>query len=508
MCRTLAQQMFAFVKVSPHICAMLRCYTISVVMLWCLHLNIIANCVMTDCASSAMCLSPISIPNINYGAGNVGMNFLKDTKSSRIYVPCGHCSECIAIKQASIAQRAQMEEIGCYAFAAMLSYNDASLPTVLASDGKRFKYADFRDFKNCIKHIRQKKALSRPFRYYAVSEFGGDETRSGRKPTHRPHFHAIFFLPKYPGDDVSFTPVQLQRELYVVLLRYWRRNYGSDKYPLYKPLCTPRSSWRDGKLHRNFDVTYCDCRQAKYAEGVGGASIYMSKYMIKESSYVYRLQKAIKLNYTPEEASFLWSKVHPRSACSRGFGVTKSVTQGSAITPSDEVAAYVRKCIDLSAAAGEPSPRFYNRLSGKTMPMSQVYIDRFLTPDDRLAFLVNRDPDATDGTYVSDVPSDNGRTDRVRKLSRDDRIRKMSASRPDALDVFDDAPLDAPFGSMMPDMPDFVDPSADFVGAASDFDDNDLPDFEAVEEYRQYLRDVISCDNQPSIAQPIIKRIK
>ena len=411
-----------------------------------------------------MCLNPRSIPNVNYGAQNVGLNFLKDCSNSRMIVKCGHCAECVHLIQMGYAQRAQVEERYQYAFACMLSYNNANLPTVVASDGKRFKYANWKHLQDMFKRLRKDDAFhGRSFRYFAVSEFGGDNPKSGRKPTHRPHFHLLLFLEKKPDDHKILTPVLLQREVYVILLRYWAVNRGSHKYPLYHPLCTPRTSWRNGVLHRNFDVTYCDPSQ--YEEGISGASIYLTKYMLKENGYTQRLQRALRLNYPPEEYKILWSKVRPRSARSLGFGLAPLDPKNCPTKPRDEVESLIRRSIRLSLGSGSAFPQFYNLHNGRSIPLSRYYSERFITLDDKLSFLINGNPDAVDGSFL---PDEYDRSIEYRRESDAQRVSTLAASRGDVLDDFDYSEDDS-LPPAVGDMPRFVAVN-DFSWDTSDFE--------------------------------------
>lgn len=123
-----------------------------------------------------MCVSPTRIRNPNFHIYNSGTRF-KDTESAFINVPCGVCSECVAVRQMSYIQRLQMEETKNHLFFCTLTYNNESLPIHVCSNGHVIRFADVSDVQKMIKRLRKKNAFGRPFRYFGVSELG---TKKGR----------------------------------------------------------------------------------------------------------------------------------------------------------------------------------------------------------------------------------------------------------------------------------------------------------------------------------------
>ena len=121
---------------------------------------------------SILCISPISIKNPNYGKNPLpGTPFaLKDCSSKMLSIPCGHCPECIALKQMYLVQRVQMEAINNYLFFCTLTYNNKMLPKVVTSTGYEIAYADVRDIQLLFKRIRNENGFSRPFKTLYVSE--------------------------------------------------------------------------------------------------------------------------------------------------------------------------------------------------------------------------------------------------------------------------------------------------------------------------------------------------
>ena len=75
-----------------------------------------------------MCLNPITRPNTNRGLGHIGLNFLKDCDNQNIYIPCGHCPECVAMRQNQLVQRVENEAKYSYLYFCTLTYDNKHLP--------------------------------------------------------------------------------------------------------------------------------------------------------------------------------------------------------------------------------------------------------------------------------------------------------------------------------------------------------------------------------------------
>ena len=135
-----------------------------------------------------MCVSPIRIRNPNYHNKSGLISALADTSSMYINVPCGHCSECVAVRQMGIIQRVQMEELTNHIFFCTLTYSNEAMPVISTSTGYDIRYADISDVQKMIKRLRKHNAFGRSFRYFCVSELGSVRGR--------PHFHLLFFIPR------------------------------------------------------------------------------------------------------------------------------------------------------------------------------------------------------------------------------------------------------------------------------------------------------------------------
>lgn len=329
-----------------------------------------------------MCVSPNRIPNPNFGSKS-RYGVFKDTVSRYINVPCGVCSECVRIKQLGLIQRCCLESLEGYPFFCTLTYNNESLPILSTSDGFDIRFSDCSDVVNMIKRLRKDNAFGRPFRYLCVSELG---TKG------RPHFHLLFFVKKFDSDN-SYTPFNLESQLFPVVLKYWCRNYGSRRSPVYRPCCTYISKVVCGKLKSTYDFHYVS--PSSLDGSTMDVSFYVTKYMLKPSSKAERLQSALKLNLSDEEYEDIWSKVKPRWFSSLNFGFGIYGTQPRKVSFSERLKLLentnsfkiVRQSIDRSLVA-QDTPKFYNPENGRSMPLSRYWksFGNLFTADDFLTF--------------------------------------------------------------------------------------------------------------------------
>lgn len=250
-----------------------------------------------------------------------------------------------------------MQALSSYVFFATLTYNRASLPYLETSTGFRINYADVHDLQNMFKRIRKGNKFNRPFTYLAVSERG--------KSKGRPHFHVLFFLPKYEDDDPKLTPYNLERRLFDVILTEWRRNYGSTRKPIYKPLLTYTTIYKHGKLYSPYDLHYVK----PVIEDTSGSNVafYVSKYMLKASEKEVRLQQALRLNLPADEYESIWPILRSKMVCSKFFGLNPSPFGD----PDDSIYKHLRSGIELSKL--DDFPKFYNVDSGKSFPLAKYY---------------------------------------------------------------------------------------------------------------------------------------
>lgn len=329
-----------------------------------------------------MCDCPTIIKNPYYRADpSKGLNYLHDCESATMKVPCHHCPSCIATQQMYILQRFQMEALDNYIFFCTLTYDNEHLPFIDVN-GYSIDFAYFKHFTDMIKRIRKNNLFTRPFSYFAVSEFGSERGR--------PHYHSLFFLPKYDTDTFS-TPYNLESLLYDVVFSQWAVNVGSARVPVYEPLFTFSAKVKNGRLYKNFDLHY-----VKPLEGfVNQESVcfYVMKYLLKDSKRASALQSALRLNLDPEEYYNVWNLVKPHSQFSKhfGYGYNTDFTD----EPSDSVLKHIKSGI-RSTPSGYGSPLFCSPLDGKTFPLSPYYQrnPKFYSFSDALPIILNADRDA------------------------------------------------------------------------------------------------------------------
>lgn len=299
-----------------------------------------------------MCVSPIRIRNPNYHNKSGLISALADTSSMYINVPCGHCSECVAVRQMGIIQRVQMEELTNHIFFCTLTYSNDAMPVISTSTGYDIRYADFSDVQKMLKRLRKHNAFGRSFRYFCVSEL----SKRGR-----PHFHLLFFVPKLDSDDYNDC-LNLENVMFHAVLSEWRRNKGSVRKPIWQPCCQYVRKMIRGRIKSNFDLHYVDPRTTD--NGTADVGFYVTKYMIKPSDRAERLQSALRLNLDPDEYNQIWSIVKPKWVASLKFGLS-----------SNKAKNYVYDCVSRSLDTSD-SPKFYNPVTGSTFPLSRYYLNK------------------------------------------------------------------------------------------------------------------------------------
>lgn len=313
-----------------------------------------------------MCLSPVLINNPNYNSPIQDSKYrlLHDCESSKLAVPCGRCAVCIYLRQLYLVQRVQMESLDNDLFFGTLTYNNDSLPVAEYGDIK-FAYPDFTDWQKMLKRIR----ISHPdlkFKYLLVQEYGS------RK--HRPHYHFILSLPRV-GNPSLAEKVSQAYELFKLFLSQWKRNYGSDRYPDWRPLLTYVN--RNGKY--NYDLHYLDPNSSK--DGLDGVAFYVTKYILKYDKWVDKFKSKLFFELDEDDFKDAWSKLRPRVLMSKGFGSPDS----------PNVQAHIFK--GISMAVDDPSafyPYYFSRVNGKCFPLAPYYSKRFIKPDVQLVFVLRR----------------------------------------------------------------------------------------------------------------------
>lgn len=340
-----------------------------------------------------------------------------------INIPCGVCAECRSRRQSDLAQRAALAARDCYCYFATLTYSPEALPYFLFSDGKQVPFADIRDIRLAIKRLRKNNSIGRPFKYLVASERG--------KKKGRPHFHAIFFVGKRPG-DTPFTPISIERTFFRELLHEWRRFSGSRRYASWQPLCEYKCIWKAGRLHANYDLHYVRPDTSK--NGLDDVSYYVTKYIIKGSSKTAFLYKALRSNYDEDEFLDAWPIIKDHMLISKNFGMS-----------SEEDFLYIRRCVSLS----RENPRgflFYSPVSGTPKPLARYYQKKLykrITPFGD----IEREPLVTAADFVTSIDARGGRFYTLFieksqheidvKQARFDKMREKLRESPDIFDYLE-----------------------------------------------------------------------
>lgn len=301
-----------------------------------------------------MCLCPNKIKNPYYRYSGP-LAYMHDCTSQYMYIPCGTCSECIAVKQMYLVQRVQLEAIDSFLFFSTLTYDNKHLPSIGTSQGISIDYADVHHLQLLFDRLEKNNSFGRPFRYLAVSERGSTKAR--------PHFHILWFLPKYQNEDY-IDGLSLQKKLYDSIKSFWAENVGTKKHPIYEPRFTFRQKWRDGKLFTNYDTHFVQPSLTK--DGISSVAFYVCKYMLKPSDKESRLQRALRLNYDSEEYETLWNIVKSRSIRSASFGL------GFKDFNRSKIIEHLKKGINLSRGKS-PYPLYFSPDSNKTFPLCPYY---------------------------------------------------------------------------------------------------------------------------------------
>lgn len=310
-----------------------------------------------------MCTNPTRIRNPNKGYKRMKYT---DTETQWIDVPCGHCDECVKLRQIFFVQRVQMEALENHLFFCSMTYNEKMIPKIGTSTGYDIKYVDTQDVVKMFKRLRRHNDFGRPFRYVGVTELG---SKRGR-----PHVHIIFLIPKQPGDTTA-NMYELEHVMFKAVLKEWQRNKNRarNRHAKFEPCCTYIRKFIRGKLRSTYDLHYVNPILTDGQEA--DVAFYVSKYMIKESEQLKRLQRALKLNLDEDEYKATWKMVKPRWFSSPGFGLNAKFIELNKYKPSERVLKWIRDGIEYSKKEFD-SPKFINPITGQTFPLSRYYVNR------------------------------------------------------------------------------------------------------------------------------------
>lgn len=318
------------------------------------------------------------IKNVNYGNTSRLARY-KDTTSQFIPVPCGRCSVCLSLKQQYLVQRVQMEALSHDLYFGTLTYNNEMLRHFKVSDYE-IAYADVSDWQKMIKMIRKHEDLP-PFKYMLVSEYGGRR--------HRPHFHFILSFPKNDKDTLA-DRWSFNIKIHEIFLKYWRRNLGSSRSPIWKPLCSYVCSRRG----RNFDLHYLDPYATK--DGLDDVAFYVTKYCLKFDEWVDKFKSKLYFTLDEDDYKEALSVFLPKRTLSKGFGSIND----------PKVLEHLNKGIDLALKDNQAMyPYFISPVNGSTFPLSPYYASKLLTFADMDVFN-SRKPLLTDTDCMVDSTKD------------------------------------------------------------------------------------------------------
>lgn len=149
-----------------------------------------------------MCTSPKKITNRT-------KVFTEGTRHT-VNVPCGHCEECREQKAEGYYQRIMMEVADCHSHGgkvifATFTYNDSHLPRFHYYDEAEDRCRSFPCFSKAdkdkfnhdiIQYFSRHFGLSNANFEYPLKSFWACEFGTTEGKTHRPHYHALYFIPK------------------------------------------------------------------------------------------------------------------------------------------------------------------------------------------------------------------------------------------------------------------------------------------------------------------------
>lgn len=329
-----------------------------------------------------MCIHPILIKNKSriYSGKVLANPELYDTTSQYIYVNCGVCSECLKMKQLYLIQRVQLEALDNYIYFLTFTYSDEMLPSVVINDIVHY-YASIDDIQKMFKRVRKNYSLP-SFKYIYVSEYGSKK--------HRPHFHMLLFFRKSDVGYKLYDPVNFQYKLFDLFKKEWRRNLGSTRKPIYKPLFNYKCISTPSGVKRNFDCHYVNPTLSNSQEC--DVAFYVSKYVLKYDSWFDKKRIALYKNLSHDDYIKYYSLLRPRVLYSKQFGVTPYSKE------------YIRNCIDNVSIT---HPLFINPLNGHLSPMSPYLFNKFGNLSDKYRFFYSAvNPDSIcDSFHYNDLDS-------------------------------------------------------------------------------------------------------
>lgn len=309
-----------------------------------------------------MCLSPITIKNPNFRQKHYPL--FADNISSKLQVPCGHCKECVSLKQTYIIQRVQMLSEDYHLFMLTLTYNSEHVPKV-DINGYRHLYADFTHWQKMIKRMRKYNTLGVPFKYLVVSEYGGKR--------HRPHYHAIIFVKK----ELIKRPFEWSITHFYDFYNNWSINVSTPRKPVFELLSTWKRS-SDGR--RTYDFHWVNPYLIVNGKPLQESSVafYVTKYVMKFDKWLDRKRKALRMSLDDEEYNYYWHLLRPHCHFSHDFFPDKIITRKNAVAVPERYAPFLRIMEDTIKLASVHK-NFVFCYRGKSFPLAP-YLREYLRP--------------------------------------------------------------------------------------------------------------------------------
>lgn len=332
-----------------------------------------------------MCINPIKIKNVNKGLGHFGLNFMKDCDNDFMYVPCGRCPECVAVKQSGMVQRIQCEAKYNHLFFCTLTYDNAHLPkltvevpavrrgnkqepgSLIPFDFDSFEGPLFPDKDSSVfKSNLEVQETSSGCKLVNVTPAGfadedldvdyeevtfpyadihhvqlllknlRDNNATGRniryvavselgKANGRPHFHILFMLEKRPGDFLADgrVDVGIMRTLEKQLYTMVFKYWGINVGTRKNPVYEKLFTYRK-RFYGSRVYTNFDLHWVDPSlsqEGESNVAFYVTKYIMKGSTRDEKRQQFLRLNLSESEYESAWSVIKCRMTCSKGLGL-------------------------------------------------------------------------------------------------------------------------------------------------------------------------------------------
>lgn len=309
-----------------------------------------------------MCTSPVKILNPSYQKAVYsyveGQISEADPRlriaDKYIDVPCGKCPECLLSYSRDLIQRAQIEALTSYVYMVTLTYDDEHIPHVSFTSFRRYRkpgkrhytckpgqpldiyYADLKHVQDMFKRLRNLPVFQeRGLRYFACCEFGSERFR--------PHHHLMLFVSRLDTDD-ELTPHKILNMLILNIRKFYGKNIGTRKNPVYDPYFTYAWRYRNGHVEENYRVEYVQTLddqglpidKSDNSRGCAAVTSYIVGYMQKIDRFDQKVRDALSHGYFPDPVvrrrirSLLCSQVH----YSKHFGFGFDTSTGARIYPS------------------------------------------------------------------------------------------------------------------------------------------------------------------------------